>query len=139
MILDLDSLGLPHITAHGDANYDFVYYEAPGCSGICLDWVIVDVCDTLPCSNWLTVFNWGNDIPDNNTNVAAYSAGGETDNKDIPASALHCANGFCTGITIDVDAFGPSPSGGYRYVRVRSPINWPNNDGSQIDSIEVLP
>jgi hypothetical protein len=135
LIIDLDSLSLPHVTAHGDANYDLVYYESPGCSGICLDWVIVDVCDTLPCPTWLTVFNWGDDIPDNNTNVAAYSAGGELDNKDIPPSAL--LNSI--GITIDVDAFGPSPIGGYRYVRVRSPVNWPDNDGSQIDSIEIVP
>lgn len=135
MIVDLDSLGLPHITAHGDANYDFVYYEYTGCSGICLDWVAIDVCDTLPCPSWLTVFNWSDDIPDTNTNIAAYSAGGELDNEDIPAGVL--LNG--TGITIDVDAFGSSPSGGYRYVRVRSPLNWPNNDGAQIDSLDVVP
>jgi hypothetical protein len=135
LILDLDSMGLPRITAHGDANYDFVYYENSGCSGICLDWGQIDVCDTSPCPAWLTVFNWGDDLPDTNTNVAAYAAGGELDNEDISSADL--LNG--TGITLDVDAFGPSPLGGYRYIRFRSPINWPNNDGVQIDSIDVVP
>ncbi len=94
----------------------------------------MDVC-AAPCTNWITVFNWGDDIPDNNTNVASFAAGGEIDNEDIPAAAL--LNG--TGITIDVDAFGPVPASGYRYIRIWSPINWPNNDGAEVDSIEVLP
>jgi len=98
-----------------------------------LDWVQIDVCGD-PCTGWVTVFNWGDDIPDTNTNVAAYAAGGETDNESIPAANLH--NG--TGVTIDVDPFG-MPAGGYRYIRVYSPINWPNNDAAQVDSIEIVP
>ncbi len=38
-----------------------------------------------------------------------------------------------------VDALGPVPSGGYRYLRIWSPINWPNNDGAEVDSIEIVP
>ena len=133
--LDLDSAGAPRITSH--PGYDLVDYEATGCAGTCLDWVQIDVCDD-PCSGWVTVFNWGDDIPDTNTNVAAYAAGGETNNKSIPAAALNCANGYCTGITIDVDPFGVPP-GGYRYLRIWSPINWPDNDGAQVDSIEIVP
>lgn len=129
-------LGSQRITSH--SGYDFVYYESIGCSGICLDWVRVEVCDAA-CSTWVTVFDWGDGNPDNNTNVASFAAGGEDDNKDIPAAALHCANGRCTGITIDVDALGPVPPSGYRYVRIWSPINWPNNDGAQVDSIEIVP
>ena len=44
-----------------------------------------------------------------------------------------------TGIAIDVDACGPLPSGGCRYVRFRSPINWPNDACTQVDSIESVP
>jgi hypothetical protein len=130
--IDLDSAGVSHITSH--TGYDFVDYEQAGCGGICLDWVQIDVCGD-PCTSWVTVFNWGDDIPDNNTNVASFAAGGEVDNKPIPGTAL--LNG--SGITIDVDALGPVPSGGYRYIRVWSPINWPNNDGAEVDSIDILP
>ena len=134
IVLDLDSWGGTRVTSH--AGYDLIYYERPGCTGICLDWVIVDVCDD-PCVAWQTVFNWGDGAADGNTNVAGYAAGGEDDNEPIPLSDLHL--GSTTGIEIDVDFLGPVPLAGYRYIRVRSPINWPDNDGSDIDSIEVLP
>lgn len=132
--LDLDNLGVPRITSH--PGYDFVYYERAACSGICLDWVQVDLCGD-PCTGWFTVFNWGDGIPDTNTNVAGYAtdADGELDNEAIPASAL--LNG--TGITIDVDRAMPGPPGGYRYIRIWSPINWPDNDGAEVDSIDILP
>ena len=136
--LDID-LGSQRITSH--PGYDLIDYESysAACGGICLDWVRIDVCEAS-CSNWITVFNWGDDIPDNNTNVASFTAGGETDNKPIPSAALHCNNGYCTGITIDVDApgFPPVPPSGYRYIRIWSPINWPDNDGAEVDSIEIL-
>lgn len=132
--LDLVSLGVPRITSH--SGYDFVYYERAACSGICLDWVQVDLCDD-PCASWVTVFNWGDNITDTNTNVASYSAGGELDNEDIPSSAL--LNGL--GITIDIDPpfLPPVPPSGYRYIRIWSPINWPDNDGAEVDSIDILP
>ena len=69
----------------------------------------IDVCGD-PCSSWVTVFNWGDGLPDNNTNVASFAAGGEDDNEAIPGAALQCNNGYCTGITIDVDAVGPCPA-----------------------------
>jgi hypothetical protein len=100
--------------------------------------VQIDVCGD-PCSSWVTVFNWGDGIPDNNTNVASYAAGGEDDNEAIPGTALQCNNGYCTGITIDVDAIGPVPPGGYRYLRVWSPINWPDNDSAEVDAVEIVP
>ncbi len=129
--IDLDSAGAPRITSH--PGYDFVDYEAPGCAGICLDWVQIDVCGD-PCTGWVTVFNWGDNIPDANTNVATFAAGGETDNQSIPAASLLNS----TGITIDVDPFGVPP-GGYRYIRIYSPLNWPNNDPTQVDSIDIVP
>jgi hypothetical protein len=132
-------LGSQRITSH-PAGYDFVDYEqaSGACGDICLDWVQIDVCDAS-CSSWVTVFNWGDGVPDSNTNVAGFGADGEDDNEPIPAGSLRCANGYCTGIEIDVDAFGPVPPGGYRYIRIWSPINWPNNDGAEVDSIEVVP
>jgi hypothetical protein len=134
--LDIDLSAQP-ITSH--SGYDLVYYERAACSGICLDWVQVDVCDDATCSTRVTVFNWGDGLPDGNTNVAAYAAGGEDDNEDIPAAALHCSGLFCTGITIDVDALGPVPPGGYQRLRIWSPYNWPNNDGAEVDAIEIVP
>jgi hypothetical protein len=130
-------VGAPRITSH--AGYDLVDYEqaSADCSGICLDWVQIDVCESQPCT-WVTVFNWGDGSPDANTNVASYGADGEDDNEAIPATALHCDSGYCTGIEIDVDAFGPVPPGGYRYVRIWSPINWPNNDGAEVDAIQIV-
>lgn len=135
--IDID-LGSQRITSH--AGDDFVYYElaSAACGGICLDWVQVDVCDAA-CSSWVTVFNWGDGASDANTNVASFGADGEDDNEAIPGAALQCNNGYCTGITIDVDALGPVPPSGYRYIRVWSPINWPDNDGAEVDAIEIVP
>jgi hypothetical protein len=132
--IDLDAYSAPHITSH--SGYDFVYFEQAACGGICLDWVRVDV--SADNGNWVTIFNWGDGIPDNNTNIASYSAGGEDDNEPIPASALYCDSGHCTGIEIDVDSLGAVPSGGYRYIRIWSPRN-PNNDGSEVDALLVFP
>jgi hypothetical protein len=132
--IDLDAYAAPHITSH--PGYDFVYFEQAACGGICLDWVRVDV--SADNVNWVTAFNWGDGIPDNNTNVASYSAGGEDDNEPIPASALYCDSGYCTGVEIDVDALGAVPPGGYRYIRIWSPLN-PNNDGSEVDALLVFP
>jgi hypothetical protein len=133
--IDLDAVGQPRITSHpAPGAYDLVDYEKAACGGICLDWVQIDVCGD-PCTSWVTVFNWGDGAPDNNSNVASFGADGEDDNEAISAAAL--LNN--SGITIDVDALGPVPSGGYRYLRFWSPVNWPNNDGAEIDSIEIVP
>ncbi|CAG0936710.1 hypothetical protein TFLX_05595 [Thermoflexales bacterium] len=134
--IDLDSYSQPHITTHGDANYDFVYYENSWYPwGIRLDWMRIDLCGE-PCNgNWVTAFNWGDGIPDANTNVAANGADGEDDNEDIQGTGL--INNY--GITIDVDALGAMPAGGYRHMRFWSPINWPNNDPAQIDAIVIVP
>lgn len=130
----LIDLGSQPITSH--PGHDFVYYEQAACGGICLDWVQVQVCPDASCtSGVVTVFNWGDDLPDNNTNVASYASGGEIDNEAIPAIDLY--NG--SGVTIDVDAITAIPPSGYRYIRILSPYNWPNNDGAEIDSIYIEP
>ena len=128
-------MGASHIISN--TGYDFVYFEQAACGGICLDWVRIDV--SADNANWITVFNWGDNLPDANTNIAGYTGNNEIDNAPIPASALYCNNGFCTGIEIDVKPFGPVPPGGYRYIRIWSPLNWPDNDGAEVDSLLIFP
>jgi hypothetical protein len=127
--------GNPVVTHSG---YDLVYYERPaGVSGIYMDAVIVEVCTDATCSTSYTVFNWGNGALDSNTNIGAagYSPG-EPDNASIPESALYGSSPLQVGITIDVDAV--APAGTYAYIRITSPSGG-DSDGSEIDSLEVLP
>jgi hypothetical protein len=84
------------------------------------------------------VFNWGDDIPDNNSNVGdvASSSGTEDDNQDIPYSELYNN----TGILVDVDnAPSNPPAGIYPYLAVQAPLapTADGNDGADIDSIQV--
>lgn len=120
---------LPH------AGYDLVDYELEQPAGfVSMDWVIIEV---GPSANgpWTTVFNWGDDVPDMHSNIAAYSADGELDNELIPTSALYGTT-YKTGIALDVD--GLLPPGSYQWVRIYSPFGG-ENDGSHVDAIQVLP
>lgn len=102
--------------------------------------MIVEVCHD-PCTTWVTVFNWGDGAPDSNTNVASYGMDGEDDDEPIPSATLHMSSsGWSTGIEIDVEFGGtlPVPPGGYRHIRIQSPIT-SNNDGVDVDAIEILP
>ena len=125
-----------NLVANGDGSYDLAYYEraAPGGTGIFLDWVIIEIGDG---TNWYTVFNWGNNIADTNSNMDFNilpnpQVPEETDQRDIPTSALY--NG--TGIAIDVDAI--APPGTYAYIRFTAPAG--DSDGQmEIDALEVLP
>lgn len=134
MNIDLEGYAAPHITSH--AGYDFVFFEQVACGGICLDWVRVEV--SADAVNWVTVLDWGDGNPDDNTNIASYSADGEDDNEAIPSASLYCDSGYCSGIAIDVDALGSVPLDGYRYIRIWSPLN-PNNDGSEVDALLIFP
>lgn len=124
------------LIANGDANYDLVYYErgAPGGTGIFLDWIIVQIGDG---TNWYTVFNWGNNIADTNSNMDFNilpnpQVPEEADQRDIPTSALYPP----TGIAIDVDAI--VPPGTYTYIRFIAPPGDSDNQ-TEIDAVEVLP
>jgi hypothetical protein len=131
LILDLGAapLILPH------PGYDLVDYELEQPAGVVsMDWVIIEVGPTAD-GPWTTVFNWGDDIPDTNSNVATYSADGELDNELFPTSALFGST-YMTGIALDVD--GLLPPGVYSWVRILSPFGG-GNDGSHIDAIQVLP
>jgi hypothetical protein len=122
--------------------YDLRFYEremAPIPSGqIAMDAVIVAIGDgpTGAChtSNWTNVFVWGDGSSANNGHLG--SSYPDNDNQSIWTSDLLGPPGFQTGISIDINAFGLS--GLYTCIRITSPINWPNNDPSEVDAIEIL-
>lgn len=136
LILDLGAtpLAVPH------AGFDLIYYEreiALPTSRIMLDWVAIDLCADAACTTAYTVFFWGDDNADLNTNIgAANYLPPEYDNLPIPLSDLFGAPPYQTGIAIDVD--GIAPPGAYRWVRIRSPLGG-DNDPAEVDAIEVLP
>lgn len=128
-----------NLTANGDPGPDLVYYEysiIPTFDGIWLDWVVIEISDG---SNWYTVFNWGDNISDTNTNVAHNllinsppSSPEEIDERPIATSDLY--NG--TGVTIDIDSI--VPPGTYTYIRFYAPPDG-NDNQAEIDAIEILP
>jgi hypothetical protein len=125
-----------NLIANGDGSFDLVYYErpAPSGNGIFLDWVIVEISDG---TNWYTIFNWGDNVADTNSNMDFNSLPNpqipeETDQRDVPAASLY--NG--TGIAIDVDAI--VPPGTYSVIRFRAPLGDSDNQ-MEIDAVEVLP
>src|SRR5215207_4892606 len=129
------TLGI-NVVANGDANFDLVYYERanPTSSGIFLDWVIVEISDG---TNWYTIFNWGNNTADSNSNMNFNilpnpQVPEEPDQRDISTASLYNS----TGIAIDVDAI--VPAGTYSYIRFSAPAG--DVDGKmEIDAIQVLP
>lgn len=132
------------VDVNGHNGYDMVYHELPMGSGVWLDWVTVEISDGR---NWYTVFNWGNNIADSNTNmdfnILPFPVMGpvpppeEPDQRDIPSANLYPP----TGIAIDLDSV--VPPGSYYYIRFSCPssVNGiPDTDGKmEIDAIAVLP
>jgi hypothetical protein len=122
----------PAITDHGDSGYDFVYYErATGPTSIQMGQVIIEV--SPDGSTWYTVFYWGDNAPDANSNLDFSIRGfsGEADNQDVSGGLI---NG--TGIGIDIYSLGLV--GNYSYLRITAPNNG-GGDGIEIDSIEIYP
>jgi hypothetical protein len=134
------------IDVKGHNGYDLVYYELPMGSGIWLDWVTVEISDGR---NWYTIFDWGDNIADSNTNMdfnylpypvmEPIPPPEEPDQRDVPSASLYPYPG--TGIAIDLDSV--VPPGSYYYIRFSCPssINGvPDTDGKmEIDAIAVLP
>jgi hypothetical protein len=130
------------------------YYESDtGAGNIQMDQIIIGITnDTL----WLTyeyyeVFNWGNNVPDTNTNVDTTTlidppgnpANPEADNEVIPTSELYGSPPQQSGILIDVDnAPDPPPPDTYNYVVIIAPpppAQIPAADTTaQINSIDVV-
>lgn len=135
------TLGTP-ITVNGpsDTNYDFVYYERANPVNIAMDSVILSI--SSDGTTYYIVFNWGDNIPDNNSNVGiiASNTGTEDDNQTIQSTDLYGTPPNQTGILIDVDnAPSHPPVGSYGYLAIQAPIAPTNdgNDGADIDSIQV--
>ena len=112
------------------AGYDLVYYEFPNGTGIFMDLIILEIGDG---TNWYTILNWGDGIPDTNTNIDINIIGGsETDNREIASAFLW----NLTGVAIDLESV--VPNGTYYYIRITSPIG-DSGDGAEVDAIEILP
>lgn len=134
-----------NLSADGNtADWDIIYYEYSVVAippdfydGIWLDWIIIEISDG---SNWYTIFNWGDNISDTNTNVAHVLLTDpppppnpeEMDQRPIATGDLY--NG--TGVAIDIDSL--VPPGTYTYIRISAPSG--DSDGqAEIDTIEILP
>ncbi|MEW6402559.1 MAG: hypothetical protein AB1649_12220, partial [Chloroflexota bacterium] len=153
-VLDMSSSPVV-VNASPDGNYDLVFYEDenPNGSGeIAMDQVIIGITNDPSGNAYYEVFNWGNGIPDTNTNVNTSTLGlpsAEVDNQIIPTADLYqdpssppSPSDPQTGILIDVDQ-APShpPPDTYEYIVVIAPPDTnPNNasDNGQVDSIQVI-
>jgi hypothetical protein len=130
-----------------DANYDMIFYESLyGPGQIALDQISIGISNYSDGSSYYQVFNWGDNIPDTNTNVdtatlppdpACTLGAPECDNRVIPTSDLQTdpATGISTGILIDVDnAPSAPPEGTYNYLVIVSPLSL---DTAQVDTVVV--
>jgi hypothetical protein len=142
------------VNATPDGNYDLVYYEdenPDGSGEIAMDQVILGISNDPSGNPFYQIFNWGDGVPDANSNVDTTTLGvpaAEVDNQTIstgdlyedPASSPPPSNSQ-TGILIDVDQAASHPApGSYQYlVIIAPPASNPNNagDDGQVDSVQV--
>jgi len=147
LILDLPALGYSPIDlSTPDTAFDLVFYERKlpqqGSDIVELDFVSVEVgtgpsgaCDS---STWHYAFNWGDGVVTNNGHLG--NTFPEIDNQAIPTSALWGIPPLQTGIAINLDDLALGiPPGYYPCIRLISPFNWPDNDPSEVDALEILP
>ena len=147
LILDLPALGFnPIDLSVPDSSYDMVFYERrlppPDSVVIELDWVSIEIGTgpTGACAtgDWYFGFNWGDMIVTNNGHLGNLYP--EIDNQQIPTDILWGNPPLQTGIAIDLDNSSLGiPSGLYPCIRIISPFNYPDNDPSEIDALEILP
>lgn len=154
-------LGATPLTADGNPDYDFVYYEGVGVPAlpppdiIYLDVVTISV-GASPAGPWYPVFIWGDAISDTNTNLvgnvppvpsypdkgpAPFASGG-SDNEPVAWPPLVGTSPYTTGVQIDIDTppTGAPPAGVYRYLHIFAPpVGVGSDDGPEVDAIEVLP
>ena len=158
------------VLATPDDNYDLVFYEFNNGGAVYLDWIIIGISNDSDASDgidYYEIFNWGDDIPDDNSNVGdvTQAAGVEYDNHaipvaentDVPPSPNDLydpdyvpppteSNGPLpqTGILIDVDqAPSDPPAGDYSFVIVISPEDDPldplaSGEPAQLDAIATI-
>jgi uncharacterized repeat protein (TIGR01451 family) len=132
------------LVVNGHPSWDLVLYEMPYGSGIAIDMIQLQIGDG---TNWYTVFYWGDQAADTNSNLNIGSLGGsETDNRDFttaPSSDILYPFGSgtvanpATGVVIELDNF--VPPGTYPYFRILSPAGGDMDGASEIDAISVLP
>ena len=123
------------INDHSDAGYDFVYYErATGTKNIQMDAVQIEVSPDGTAGSWTTVFYWGDNLPDANSNLDYTALGFSTegDNDDITWPAFIGDSG------IGIDIYSLGLTGDYYYLRITAPVGG-NGDGIDIDAIEIYP
>jgi hypothetical protein len=145
------------VNGPSDTDYDLAYYESDTGGSVQMDWIIVGITNDPAGITYYEVFNWGNNLPDRNSNVNTDTladpptdpANPEADNEPIATSELYqdpsAPSSPQTGILIDVDNAPSNPSPGiYNYVVVISPVvpaqspPSPASDTSaQIDSVQV--
>lgn len=129
------------VSTPSDTNADLVYYEQASAPGVQMDQVIISI--SMDGSQYYVVFNWGDGIADDNSNVGDV-AGSEGDNQPINASELYDPDGAGsapdTGILIDVDnADSNPPPGSYQYIAIQAP-DLPSNTDTDVgfDSVDVV-
>jgi hypothetical protein len=126
------------VNGPSDTNYDFVYYERDTGGGIQMDRVILSI--STDDVAYYVVFNWGDGVPDANSNVGdvAQSTGTENDNQPIDSSELYGTAPQDTGILVDVDnAPSNPPAATYQYLAIQAPAPPASSDGADVDAIEV--
>jgi hypothetical protein len=147
LILDLPAMGYGAIDLSApDSAYDLVFYERKlpqqGSDVIELDWVSVEMgtgpSGSCATSTWYMGFNWGDYVVTNNGHLG--NSYPEIDNQEIPLGALWGAYPLQTGIAIDLDSTALDiPAGLYPCIRLISPFNYPDNDPSEVDALEIIP
>jgi hypothetical protein len=139
-----------YVSSTPDGNYDLVFYESVFAPGqVAMDQISIGISNSADGSSYYQVFNWGDNIPDTNTNVDTATlppdpgcvlGAPECDNRTIPTTSLYPgASGPdpSTGVLIDVDT-APSapPPGTYNYLVIISPLGGAP-DAAQVDSVVV--
>ena len=145
--------GNPITVSSTPDGYDLIFYESLASpTTVNLDQISIGISNSPDGSNYYQVFNWGDNIPDTNTNVdytklpsdpaCTDPNAQECDNRVIPTSSLYTPNASDptvpqTGIQINVDT-APSapPEGTYNYLVIISP---PSADSAQVDAITIIP
>jgi hypothetical protein len=142
----LDVSGNPIVVESSpDGNYDFILYEATYTDPVTGDTVVlmdqISVLISQDGTNYYEVFNWGDNVPDANSNLDYTTLPAdctqECDNREIPTTEFYVdpVTGIPTGILIDVDTAPDNPpEGTYTYVIIVSP---PGLDAAQVDAIVV--
>jgi hypothetical protein len=137
------NLTLSPIIVNGpsDTNYDFVYYELyrPSTDDIAMDSVILSI--SSDGTTYYVVFNWGDGVADDNSNVGdvTTNTGTEDDNQSISTTELYGTSPLQTGILVDVDnAPSAPPPGTYQYLAIQAPLAPTTDTTLDVDSVEVI-